>query len=205
MGILRGINEEQLLSLSEVIVSSGLKTLEITMNTPHAPALISKLIQVAGKDLNIGAGTVLNRSDLMSALESGAQFIVSPSVDEDVIEYCQMHSVPVFPGALTPTEIHKAWQAGAAMVKVFPASLFGPEYFKEIKGPFNNIELMAVGGVSRDSLASYFQMGASAVAFGSGIFRREYLQNAEFKLIEDEISQLIGSYREWLNMSHNNS
>lgn len=205
MGILRGINEEQLHSLSEVIVSSGLKTVEITMNTPHAPVLINKLIQVAGKDLIVGAGTVLNRNDLMSALESGAQFIVSPSVDEDVIEYCHFHSVPVFPGALTPTEIHKAWQAGATMVKVFPASLFGPEYFKEIKGPFSNIELMAVGGVSHDTIASYFQMGASAVAFGSGIFKREYLQNAEFKLIEKEISQLIGSYTKWLNRSHNNS
>jgi len=153
IGILRGIKEDHLNGLTDTIISSGLKTVEITMNTPHAANLINKLISLSGQNLLIGAGTVLNRHDLFDALEAGAKFIVTPAITEEVIEFCYLNSVPVFPGALTPTEIHRAWQLGAAMVKVFPASLFGPGYFREIKAPFDRIELMAVGGVSGENIA----------------------------------------------------
>jgi 2-dehydro-3-deoxyphosphogluconate aldolase/(4S)-4-hydroxy-2-oxoglutarate aldolase len=199
IGILRGIKEEHLHELVHTIISSGLKTVEITMNTLHAAHLINKLSSESGDNLLIGAGTVLDRHDLFDALEAGAKFIVTPTISEEVIEYCYLNSVPVFPGALTPTEIHKAWQLGAAMVKVFPASLVGPGYFRDIKAPFNQIELMAVGGVSRGNIAEYFTMGASAVAFGASIFKKEYFEKHVFKIMEKDIRSLITAYNDWQN------
>jgi 2-dehydro-3-deoxyphosphogluconate aldolase/(4S)-4-hydroxy-2-oxoglutarate aldolase len=199
IGILRGIREEHLQILADTIISSGLRTVEITMNTPHAANLIDRLVSLSGKVLTVGAGTVINRHDLFDALEAGAKFIVTPTVTEEVIEYCHLNSVPVFPGALTPTEIHRAWQLGAAMVKVFPASLFGPKYFSAVKAPFNHIELMAVGGVSKENIAQFFAMGASAIAFGASIFKKEYFENDKYPLMEKEIKSLINAYLEWQN------
>ncbi|MBN2214937.1 MAG: bifunctional 4-hydroxy-2-oxoglutarate aldolase/2-dehydro-3-deoxy-phosphogluconate aldolase [Bacteroidales bacterium] len=194
IGILRGIREEYLHDLADTVIDSGLKAIEITMNTPHAVNLISKLVSLSGDNLLVGAGTVMNRHELFDALEAGARYIVTPSITEEVIEYCYLNSIPVFPGALTPTEIHKAWQMGASMVKVFPASLFGPGYFKDIKGPFKNIELMAVGGVTCDNIAEYFNMGASAAAFGASIFKMEYLENSRYGFIEKGIKRIIAAY-----------
>ena len=202
VGVLRGIKEEHLHVLADTIISAGLKTVEITMNTPHAANLIRKLADVSGGNLLVGAGTVLNRQDLYDALEAGAKFIVTPSIIEQVIEYCYLNSVPVFPGALTPTEIHKAWQMGASMVKVFPASLFGPGYFRDIKAPFNQIELMAVGGVTRGNIAEYFKMGVSAVAFGASIFKKEHFKKGRYQLMEKEIKNLIKAYNDWHDNTH---
>jgi 2-dehydro-3-deoxyphosphogluconate aldolase/(4S)-4-hydroxy-2-oxoglutarate aldolase len=199
IGILRGIREEHMYEIADTIVSSGLKTIEITMNTPHAASLIKKMASISEGKLLIGAGTVLNRQDLFDALEAGAKFIVTPSITEEVVEYCYLNSVPVFPGALTPTEIHKAWQLGATMVKVFPASLFGPKYFREIKAPLDKIELMAVGGVSGSTIAEYFTMGASAVAFGASIFKKEYFESGAFDVMKKEIRNLIDVYNKWQN------
>ncbi|MFO7658831.1 MAG: bifunctional 4-hydroxy-2-oxoglutarate aldolase/2-dehydro-3-deoxy-phosphogluconate aldolase [Bacteroidales bacterium] len=195
MGILRGIKEEQLSQLTEAIIESGLKVVEITMNTSHAPYLLKRMTNLASGRLLIGAGTVLNRTDLFDALEAGAGFIVTPSIVKDVAEYCYLNSIPVFPGALTPTEIHTAWQMGAAMVKVFPASAFGPKYFKEILAPFNEIELMAVGGITDTNIAEYFSMGASAIAFGASVFKKEYLDANRYDAIVQDIKKLIAAWQ----------
>ncbi|MFA5261662.1 MAG: bifunctional 4-hydroxy-2-oxoglutarate aldolase/2-dehydro-3-deoxy-phosphogluconate aldolase, partial [Candidatus Omnitrophota bacterium] len=109
-------------------------------------------------------------------------------------DFCVGHNIPFFPGALTPLEIYQAWQAGAAMVKVFPAKFFGPAYFKEIKGPFADIALLACGGVTPETLPSYFTNGASAVAFGGSIFRREWLNPGGLPHIEQDVKLLIQAY-----------
>lgn len=197
IGILRGIKEQQLESLYECVCRAGLKSLEITMNTPAADKLISRMRVLAADKLVIGAGTVINIHDLRKALDAGASYIVTPSIVEEVIEYCNLHNIPVFPGALTPTEIHKAWNLGAAMVKVFPAAVFGPGYFKDIKGPFADIKLMAVGGVSAGNIAVFFAMGASGAAFGASIFRREWMENNEYDKIENGIRSLLKAYTNW--------
>lgn len=191
IGILRGVQEKTIEPLTESIISSGLKTVEITMNTPHAAKLIQKMAKVARNRLTIGAGTVLTREDLHAALDAGATFIVLPVLVEEIVEYCVQKTIPVFPGALTPQEIYNAWRVGATMVKVFPAKFFGPEYFKELKGPFPEIELLACGGVTPENIRSFFSCGASAVAFGAGIFKPEWLANREFSRIEQEIKTLV--------------
>lgn len=197
IGILRGIKEEQVEPVVEIINRSGLKCAEITMNTDGAGILMKKMIGLADNNLIIGAGTVVNTHDLNVALNAGAQFIVMPSIVEEVIEYCVSNKIPVFPGALTPTEIFRAWNMGAAMVKVFPAGVFGPKYFRDIKAPFGNIDLMATGGVSADNIAEFFEMGASGVAFGASIFKKEWLENKEYNKIEKGIKSIIKGYTDW--------
>ena len=191
LGILRGAKIDVIEPLIETVISSGLESLEITMNTQGAPELIKKAKQVSSGRLMIGAGTVLTMKELRSALKSGATFIVMPVLIEDVMKYCVKNKIPVFPGALTPSEIYQAHEAGAAMVKVFPSKAFGPEYFKEIKGPFNKIELLACGGVTPENLKDYFSCGASAVTFGASVFKKELLEKKDFNQIGQSVKKFI--------------
>lgn len=191
MGILRGVQAKMIAPLIQCVVSAGLETVEITMNTPDALKLIQQMVKEAQGRLVIGAGTVLRMDDLRLAQDAGASFIVLPTLVPDVVEYCAKNKIPVFPGALTPQEIYNAWRAGATMVKVFPAKFFGPAYIKEIKGPFQDIELLACGGVTADNVRSFFSSGASGVAFGGSVFKKEWLSAGEFSRIEECIRALI--------------
>lgn len=191
LGILRGVRDDEIEPLIEAIISSGLKTIEIAMNTAGAPRLISKAGKLAGKRLTLGAGTVLDMRSLKSALDSGATFIVMPVLVKDVLGYCVKNKIPAFPGALTPQEIYRAWEEGATMVKVFPVKFFGPEYFKEIKGPFKDIELLACAGVTPENLRSYFACGASAAAFGASVFKRERLEDRDYAGITSAIKAYL--------------
>ncbi|MFH1397679.1 MAG: bifunctional 4-hydroxy-2-oxoglutarate aldolase/2-dehydro-3-deoxy-phosphogluconate aldolase [Candidatus Omnitrophota bacterium] len=194
LGILRGAEIGLIEPLVEALISTGLGALEITMNSPGAPELIRKARQVCGDRLTLGAGTVLRLPDLKSALQSGASFIVTPVLVKDVVGYCVKNKIPVFPGALTPQEIYQAREAGATMVKVFPAKFFGPEYFRELKGPFQDIELLACGGVTPDNLKDYFSCGASAVSFGASVFRKDWLAAKDFKAIAQAVKRFIAAW-----------
>ena len=191
MGIVRGVSLGQIEPLVEAVIQSGLRTLEITMNTTDAPELIRRAKKKARGKLVLGAGTVLNMKDLKGALDAGATFIVMPVLVKEVTAYCLKYKIPVFPGALTPQEIYQAWQEGATMVKVFPAKVFGPEYIREIKGPFNDIKLMAVSGVNPQNMREYFACGASAVAFGGSVFSRQRLQNGDYSGITSDIKAYL--------------
>ncbi|MBF0122178.1 MAG: bifunctional 4-hydroxy-2-oxoglutarate aldolase/2-dehydro-3-deoxy-phosphogluconate aldolase [Candidatus Omnitrophica bacterium] len=195
LGIIRGIGTKDLEPLLETVEMSGLKTIEITMNTEGAARLISRAVSLSGKRLMIGAGTVLNMSSLKSALDAGASFIVMPVLVKDVMAYCVKHRIPAFPGALTPQEIHAAWRAGATMVKVFPSSVWGPKYFSEIKGPFNDVELLACGGVTAQNMGTYFSSGADAVSFGSSVFKKEWLEQGDFRKIGRSIKGYIHGFK----------
>lgn len=191
LGILRGVSYESLAPLLEAIEASGLETIEFAMNTKNTPALIREALRRYGKKLTIGAGTVLSMADLKAALTAGATFIVSPVVIKPVIHYCKRHKIPVFPGALTPAEIYEGWKAGATMVKVFPASRFGPDYFRDLKGPFPGIELLACNGVTPENMNDYFAKGASAVAVGAGVFRKDWIAAGKFQLIRQRIQDYL--------------
>lgn len=190
LGILRGIPEKSLAPLLDVAVASGLETIEFAMNTHGAVGLIKKAVRCYGQRLMIGAGTVLNMADLKTALRVGATFIVSPVLIKSVAQYCVRHQIPFFPGALTPSEIFQAWEAGASMVKVFPASCFGPDYFKDVRGPFPQIELLACNGVTLQNVKAYFQNGASAIAVGSSVFRKDWISGKNF----DKIRRKLQAY-----------
>jgi len=193
LGIMRGVQESQLESLVEASIAGGLKALEITMNTSEAASLIRSAAAITKGRLVIGAGTVCDVESLRQALDVGATFIVSPVLVEEVVSHCRKQSIPVFPGALTPQEIYRAWDAGATMVKVFPAKFFGPAYFKEIKGPFHDIKLLACGGVTPENKNEFFSNGADAVAFGESVFRKEWISGKEYHRITDRIKNYINN------------
>lgn len=195
LGILRGIKSADLEGLLESIESAGLKTIEITMNTTGASQLIRRAVALSKKRLTIGAGTVLGLESLKSALDAGATFIVMPVLIRDVMKYCVKHRIPAFPGALTPQEIHTAWGCGATMVKVFPSNFFGPEYFREIKGPFDDVKLLACGGVSPKNMRAFFACGADAVSFGASVFKNEWLARKDFKKIGRSIKEYIDEFK----------
>jgi 2-dehydro-3-deoxyphosphogluconate aldolase/(4S)-4-hydroxy-2-oxoglutarate aldolase len=144
----------------------------------------------------VGAGTVISKSDLDEALAAGASFIVMPICDREIVEICAKKGVPVFPGALTPREVLEAWQLGAAMVKVFPSDVFGPGYIKALKGPFDKLKLMAVGGVRLDNVGEYFSCGADAVAFGASVFKKEWLKAKDFESIGQLVEKYVVAVRE---------
>ena len=196
LGIVRGVAASQIEPLIETVIDAGLETLEITMNTPEATELIRKAKQVAAGRLTLGAGTVISMQDLKLALKSGATFIVMPVLIKEVVKFCVKNKIPVFPGALTPQEIYQAWDAGATMVKVFPAKFLGPEYFREIKGPFNDIQLLACSGVIPENMRDYFVSGASAVSFGASVFRKDWLADKDFKGIGQAVKRFIDAWEE---------
>ena len=196
LGIVRGLNESCLEGVVEAAFTGGLRFLEITLNTPDALHLITK-INTKYTQLQIGAGTVLSVEEAKKAIDAGAKYIVAPNFNEEVSIFCAQNKIAYFPGALTPTEIKKAWDAGATMVKVFPASQMGPDYFKVIKGPFDQIKLMAVGGVNPANTKDYLGAGANAVALGGSIFSIQRMANRKFEEIHKDITEFMFAVKEF--------
>ena len=165
--VLRASSLEEALALAAAIEAGGVTVLEVTMTVPGAVELIRRLVAEAGDRLLIGAGTVLDAEKARECMDAGAQFIVSPALNVETIKVCNREGVAVLPGALTPTEILTAWQAGADVVKVFPASAVGgAKYLKAIKAPLPQIELVPTGGVSLATAQEFLEAGAFALGVG---------------------------------------
>lgn len=168
----RRVDPERIESLGAALLAAGLPVLELTLNAPASEALdgIERLAtRFGGDELAIGAGTVLTIEAAERAVSAGAQFLVTPHTDSDLIAWAAAHAIPILAGALSPSEILSAWRSGAAAVKVFPASLVGPTGVREIRGPFPDIPLIPTGGVSVDAIGDFIRAGAVAVALGGGI------------------------------------
>ncbi|SNR16582.1 bifunctional 4-hydroxy-2-oxoglutarate aldolase/2-dehydro-3-deoxy-phosphogluconate aldolase [Tenacibaculum jejuense] len=196
VGIVRGLSKEITLNIAKTLLEAEFYTLEVTMNTEGALELINELTKQFPK-LNIGAGTVCTLDDCKNAIKAGAQFIVTPIIDEDVITYCVSENIPVFPGAYTPTEIYKAWSLGASAVKVFPATQLGSKYIKDVLAPLNEIKLLPTGGVSKDNITSFFNAGAVGVGMGSSLLHKEYIATQNFTALKEHfvaIKQEIQDY-----------
>lgn len=195
MGILRGVQDHEIAPIAETTASAGLKAIEITMNTADAPRLIRRLKDASNGRFSVGAGTVLTVDELNRARDAGAEFMVMPTLVADVMAVCVKERIPAFPGALTPQEIDNAWRAGATMVKVFPASVFGPTYFKDIAGPFPHIDLLACGGVNTENVGRFFDCGARGASFGGSIFKRAWIEAGAYDRVEAALSALISAYQ----------
>jgi 2-dehydro-3-deoxyphosphogluconate aldolase/(4S)-4-hydroxy-2-oxoglutarate aldolase len=195
VGILRGLPASRLRSVVESVCDGGLTNLEITMNTPGAADQIQVAREIAGRALNIGAGTVTDLRMLEEALCAGASFIVTPTVAVRVIERCGQLNVPVFPGAFSPTEIMQAWELGARMVKIFPAEFLGPEYLRSLKAPWPHLKLMPTGGVDVATLEAYAKAGADAFGVGSPLFRAERIAAQDWEWLRHQCRAFAGAYR----------
>jgi len=170
--VIRATSADEALAAVEAIREGGISILEITMTVPNAVQIIKTLSQRIGDAALIGAGTVVDSDTARACVDAGARFIVSPALDVPTIETCRMLGVPIFPGALTPTEVLTAWKAGADAVKVFPANAVGgATYIKSLKAPLPQIELIPTGGVSLKNIGELIQAGALAVGVGADLVK----------------------------------
>jgi 2-dehydro-3-deoxyphosphogluconate aldolase/(4S)-4-hydroxy-2-oxoglutarate aldolase len=170
--VVRAASSDEALAAVEAIRAGGITVLEITMTVPGAVKIIKSLSLQTGDDALIGAGTVIDSDMARACVDAGARFIVSPALDVPTIETCRILDVPIFPGALTPTEVLTAWKAGADAVKVFPANAVGgATYLKSLKAPLPQIELIPTGGVSLENIGDFIRAGALAVGVGADLVK----------------------------------
>lgn len=202
IGILRGIDEEFFPELMAAAFGAGLQALEITMNTRNAPEIIARCRPLVPAGKKLGLGTVRNRAEATKAIDAGAMFLVTPNTDPAVIALAAEEGVPVIAGALTPTEVYAAWAAGADLVKVFPCGALGPGYIRELRGPFEQIPLVAVGGVNLANLADYFAAGAAGVGVGACLFGAEALAARDPVAAAANVGEFIAA---WEQCQLNNS
>jgi 2-dehydro-3-deoxyphosphogluconate aldolase/(4S)-4-hydroxy-2-oxoglutarate aldolase len=168
VAIIRGANPTDVLNIAEALHTGGIKLLEITFNSPNALELVEKLSSHMKNEMLIGMGTVLNAITAKQAIAAGAKFIISPTLNIETIQATKEAGAVSIPGAFTATEILTAYENGADIVKVFPASV-GADYIKDIRGPLPQIPLMPTGGVTINNIGSFFKAGAAAVGIGSDL------------------------------------
>lgn len=164
VAIARKVDPARLPRVAEELLAAGLRVLEVTLDSPDALGAIERL---SATGLTVGAGTVLSVREAADAVAAGAAFLVSPHTDVDVVRWAQAREVPAVPGALTPTEVMTGWNAGAAAVKIFPASVAGPALIRELRGPLGFVPLVPSGGVTIENARSLLDAGATAVGLGS--------------------------------------
>jgi len=191
--VVRATTAEEAMRAIDAIREGGISVIEITMTVPNAFSLIELVTGRFGSDALVGAGTVLDVETAKSCIASGAQFIVSPALNFDTIAYCREQNVTVMPGALTPTEVVQAWNAGADFVKVFPAgAVGGPGYLKALKAPLPQIDLVPTGGVSLENAADFIRAGAAALGVGADLVDIK----AESSLITERAKQFVEIVRQ---------
>jgi 2-dehydro-3-deoxyphosphogluconate aldolase / (4S)-4-hydroxy-2-oxoglutarate aldolase len=190
VAIVRGIDRSNIIHTAEALYTGGLRLLEVTLNTPEAPQMISELRASFNGELLIGAGTVLNKKMAEEAYSAGAQYFITPNLNEEVIHYGLERGIDVLPGVMTPTEIVKAYNAGAGMVKVFPTGSLGSNYLKELQGPLGHIPMVAVGEVTLENLKSFFQAGAVGIGVGSSLINKEAVRQGNYEVL----TMLAGAY-----------
>jgi len=185
VAILRAPSGEFLADVAETLYESGIDVIEVTFTVPRILEIIDQVQKRLGNKVILGAGSVLDPETARSALLAGAEYIVSPTTNPDVISLCQRYGKLVMPGAFTPTEVLTAWEAGADIVKVFPADVGGPSYLKALHGPLPQVRLMPTGGVNLETLESYVKAGACAVGLGSSLVEKEAVQAGNLDRIRD--------------------
>jgi len=179
VGIIRNLTVADINFVLPIYKQAGFTTIEITLNTPEALSVISSLALEYKGELNVGAGTVCTMDDLTAAITAGANFIVTPIFKAEVVKKCVSLEVPIFPGAFSPTEIYEAWELGASMVKLYPASVVGSEYISAVLAPLNKIKLMPTGSIHLSNMLAFMKAGATSLGIGSELFDKKIIQKRD--------------------------
>ena len=192
--IVRVATPESAVGAIEAIHRAGVRAAEITMTVPRAIRVLEKLADRFGDEMILGAGTVLDPETARACMLAGAQFFVTPSLKLATIEVVKRYSKTIFPGALTPTEVLTAWEAGADAIKIFPCSAVGgPKYIKALKAPFPHIEMVPTGGVNLLTVGEFLKAGACAVAVGSELVDAATVEQGRFDIIEERARQYLAA------------
>ncbi len=195
IAVIRMADADKVTKVVAAIQAGGVKAIEITMTTPGALEEIKIMSSQKIPGVVIGAGTVLDPETAASVIHAGADFVVSPILNEEMIRLCRQYEKLVVPGALTPTEIMKAWDAGADIVKIFPATSVGPKYFKDIKGPLPQVRLMPTGGVDMENAAEFIRNGACCVGIGTALLDKKAIQTGDWGVLTKRAERLMKSIR----------
>ncbi len=193
IAVIRMSDTDKLAKVTEAIKQGGVRALEITMTTPAAIEIIAAMAKRKTADVLVGAGTVLDPETAAQAIHAGADFVVSPVTNFEMIRVCRRYDTFVAPGAFTPTEILAAWERGADVVKVFPATSVGPKYFKDIKGPLPQVRLMPTGGVSIENAREFIANGACCVAIGTALLDKKAIQAENWDVLTQKAKALVDS------------
>lgn len=192
VAIVRLDSGEQLVKVAEALKAGGITVIEFTLSTPGALDMVKEASARFGGDVLLGAGTVLDPETARAAILAGADFIVTPTVNLETIALCKRYGKPIVGGAMTPTEMLRAWEAGADLVKVFPASnIGGPDYIKAVLAPLPHLRLVPTGGVSAENASQYLKAGAAAVAVGGNLVNKKAVASSDWSTITAEARKLM--------------
>jgi 2-dehydro-3-deoxyphosphogluconate aldolase/(4S)-4-hydroxy-2-oxoglutarate aldolase len=190
--VVRTSTAEAAIRAIEAIYRGGIRSAEITMTVPGAIRALEKVADQFGDKITLGAGTVLDPETARACMLAGAEFFVTPALNVATIEIAKRYGKPIMPGALTPTEVLTAWQAGADVVKVFPAgNVGGPKYIKALKGPFPQIEMIPTGGVNLETTPEFLKAGACAVAVGGELIDARTIKEGRYEVFEERARQYL--------------
>ncbi len=195
IAVIRMSDAEKLTRVVEAIKRGGVRAIEITMTTPSALQIIAEMAKRKTAETLIGAGTVLDAATAEAVIRAGAEFVVSPITNFEMIAACKRNGTFVAPGALSPTEILAAWEHGADVVKVFPATSVGPRYFQDLKGPLPQVRLMPTGGVSIENAREFIQGGACCVAIGTALLDKKAIAAEDWDALTEKAKALVESLR----------
>jgi 2-dehydro-3-deoxyphosphogluconate aldolase / (4S)-4-hydroxy-2-oxoglutarate aldolase len=193
VAVIRMREPEKLRAVVDALAAGGVRALEVTMTVPHAIEIIGQLAPTLPRGFLLGAGTILDAETARLAILAGAQFIVGPVFRPEVIATCHRYDIAAMPGCFTPTEILAAWEAGADVVKVFPATALGPGFFKDVRGPLPQVKLMPTGGVSLDNAGDWIRAGAVAVGVGTALLDAKAIAAGDFRIITANAERIVGN------------
>lgn len=195
--VVRTSSAEAAVKAIEFVYRGGIRAAEITMTVPGAIKALEKLADQFGDQIVLGAGTVLDPETARACMLAGAQFFVTPNLRLSTIEMVKRYSKVIMPGALTPTEVLTAWEAGADAVKIFPCgAVGGPKYIKSLKAPFPHIEMVPTGGVNLDTTSEFLRAGACAVAVGAELIDAKTITDGKYEVFEDRARQYLAKVKE---------
>ncbi|ADD04731.1 2-dehydro-3-deoxy-phosphogluconate aldolase, bacterial-type [Natrialba magadii ATCC 43099] len=194
IAVLRGVSEDQIVPVSRALADAGVGALEITADGTRSAEMIADVDrELADTDAVIGAGTVLDAATAQSVIDAGATFVVSPHTSPDVVRTCNRHGVLAAPGVMTPTEAVTAMEAGADLLKMFPASTVGPGHIGALSGPLGDVDIIPTGGVSPDNVADFFDAGAVAVGAGGAILDDEAIERGDMEKVRETAEAFVAA------------
>ena len=191
ISVVRGQNPNKLIKIVDALVDGGVKLIEITMDSQYPLDMLKEVNSHVDDNIAVGAGTVLDAETARSAILAGADFIVSPVLNTDVIKMSKRYNKIVIPGVMTPSEIIKAWETGADFVKVFPAKTLGPDFIKSVKGPLGQVEIIPTGGINLDNVDDFIKAGSTAVGVGSSLINKEAIKKEHYEQITENAELFI--------------
>jgi 2-dehydro-3-deoxyphosphogluconate aldolase/(4S)-4-hydroxy-2-oxoglutarate aldolase len=191
VAVIRAPRGDLLADVAEALFAGGVEVMEVTFTVPHALQVLEKVANRVGDKILLGAGTVLDAETARAAMLAGAEFLVSPTVNLDVIRLCRRYDKAVMPGAFTPTEVLTAWEAGADIVKIFPSDVTGPQYIKALRGPLPQVRMMPTGGVNLETAADFLRAGACALGVGGSLVEPKAVAAGDMKRIESLARQYV--------------